>query len=180
MIDQAEGVDDWQAYYNEIARRNEEHQEYINTYSARAYEYGVMALKNFTLVSGGGLLAIPAISAMAPDLAAKTAALSGFYFATSLVCCLLATYATHWNWMLNYHYREVIRQKDYNFTRDAFLPTLREEDWQDPLDIKIAKLFRKIKITFYMPHLLGLVGFVAFARACWVLYFGLKIIGGEI
>jgi hypothetical protein len=127
MSDIEKPKDDWDGYYVARQRNDDFHGEYLRSYSARAYEYGVLSVKQLTLISGGGLLAIPAIAAMAPDLSRAVAANIGLCFVCALLLSMICTYLIHLNWSKQYDLRELYQAKDNNRLIISYLPSQNEK-----------------------------------------------------
>ena len=75
MMNDEPPVDDWQGYEPARLRNNEFHSEYLKSYSERGYEYGVLVAKNFMLISGGALIALPALAKLSNHYDEKMAIL---------------------------------------------------------------------------------------------------------
>jgi hypothetical protein len=180
MSDNEQSNDDWDGYYSARQRNDDFHGEYLRSYSARAYEYGVLSVKQLTLISGGGLLAIPATAAMAPELSRSVAANIGLCFVGALLFSMICTYLIHLNWSKHYDLRELYREKDNNRLISSYLPSLKEKgEDEDEFKANIAKGERFAWWTWILPHALGIIGFILFLLGCWFLYDGLNLVGAN-
>ena len=144
----------------EIYRKEyETAQKYYETHIAdkenKAFEYGTLVVKNAILVSGGGLLAIPAIAGLSTDLPVDTAeaATAGFSFACALVLAIAGAYVIHINWTLN-----AAAWEKYWDDRREYLHKFYE-DGTDPEQLgkipQVVYFKRAILATFWLPHLLA-------------------------
>ena len=162
---------DFDSYRTAKREIDAETREWINVTSQRAYDYGVLAIKNVLFVSGGALLAIPAIAGLSNKLDPTMAAGAGLLFAVAVGLSVLSIYVIHINWMSHFHLSLWNRQKQTKQAWDAYLP---EYGWAGECDAVLQRKekfhTRLINVTFFMPHVLGLAAFVFFALGCLKLY----------
>ncbi len=149
----------------------------ISQVSTRAYEYGVLVVKNAFLVSGGGLFLTPAIVQITDSPDVKLAAYAGMLFATSVIIALIGNYVIHINWMLHEHMWMNHHHRDQILIRRITENQL-ETDEADlaNLDKKIKKTNKWISRTFVFPHILTFLFLAAFIAGCVQLYRGLGIV----
>ena len=144
----------------------------IESVSRRAYEYGILAIKNCLFVSGGGLLATPAIVKLSssPDL--KLATLAGLAFGIAVIVTIFVNYLAHINWTLHEQVWEKHKELDSANIRKLTNSTF-EKDAQliARLPIEIKRINKRINCTFYLPHFCALVLFVCFVSGTLLLYF---------
>lgn len=181
MTDEKLPVDDWQGYEAARLRSDEIHGEYLRTYSQRSYEYGVLAVKNFMLISGGALIALPALAKLSAEYDGKMAIMAGICFAFSLLVSLVCTYVIHLNWTLLYESEELAHAQDLQSLSKAYLPsrhdnTDEERDYQREIDAKTSKIWW----TWAIPHVLGVIGFAIFLLGCWFFYSGFSVLGAKV
>jgi len=166
-----QGKNDFDAYRAAKKEIDEETREEITTASQRAYDYGVLAVKNVLLVSSGALLAIPAISGLSDRLEPAMAASAGLNFAIAIGLSVLCIYIIHVNWMSNFHLALWSKQKMIKQVWENYLPdSIWENESESLLNRKEKFHQRLILITFFLPHLFGLGAFVFFAFGCLKLY----------
>ena len=178
MDDEITPVDNWEGYESARLRNNEIHGEYLRTYAQRAYEYGVLAVKNFMLISGGALVVLPALAKMVPDFDQSVAVMAGACFAGSLLTSLVCTYVIHLNWLLLYDSQELASERDMASISMAFLPS--RHDFPTSPDLfarRIDRKHRKVWLSWIIPHILGVVGFAIFLLGCWFFYSGFDLAG---
>lgn len=176
MTEEEKPADNWQGYETARQRNDDLHGEYLRAYSERGYEYGILAVKNFMLISGGALVALPALAKLSPDYSERMAVLAGVCFAFCLLASLACTYITHVNWMLLYEGRELARERDLASITKAFLPS-RYDVSQDNRDFQkeINRKYRKAWWAWLLPHVLGIVSFAVFLLGCWFFYSGFGV-----
>ncbi len=173
MTDERMQTDDWKGYDAARQRNNEFHGEYLRSFSERSYEYGVLAVKNFMLISGGALVALPALAKLSNDYNEKMAIYAGVCFAICLLTSLLCTYVIHLNWTLLFESQDLMHSRDqYDISR-TYLPSLHTdqdggEDYQQKIDAKN----RIIWWTWLLPHILGISGFAVFLLGSYFFYSG--------
>lgn len=178
MNDEITPVDNWEGYENARLRNNEIHGEYLRIYSQRAYEYGVLAVKNFMLISGGALIALPALAKMVPDYDQSVTVLAGACFAGSLLISLVCSYVIHLNWALLYDSQELASERDMASITKAFLPSRHDLSTSpDQFVGRIEKKHRKVWLSWIIPHILGVAGFAVFLLGCWFFYSGFDLAG---
>ncbi len=176
MTDDKTPVDDWQGYEAARQRNNEFHSEYLRSFSDRSYEYGVLAVKNFMLISGGALIALPALAKLSNDYDENMAILAGACFAFGLLASLACTYVIHINWTLLYECQELSHSRDQNSIVKAYLPSRYDEsDDERDYQREIASKSKKIWWTWAIPHILGVLGFTVFLLGCWFFYSGFSV-----
>ncbi len=176
MTENKKPVDDWQGYEAARQRNNDFHGEYLRSYSECGYEYGILAVKNFMLISGGALVALPALAKLSPEYNEKMALLAGTCFAFCLLASLVCTYVIHLNWTLLYENQELARSRDQHSIIKAYLPSRYESaeadrDFQGEID----KKNRKVWWTWLIPHVLGVISFAVFLLGCWFFYSGFDL-----
>ncbi|MCF6315743.1 MAG: hypothetical protein L3J30_05535 [Marinosulfonomonas sp.] len=163
--------------YREMSDRSDSYfEERIQDASKRAYEYGVLVVKNAFLVSGGGLFITPAIVQLAKEPDLEKAALAGGLFAGAVLFALFANYFIHINWMLHEQVWRHYRTKDQIDIRKLAKRAFNDDpEDQKTLEVKISKNIKWINRTFYIPHIFAFSFVVVFIFACFSLYQALGI-----
>lgn len=166
-------TDDWEEYEKARIRNDQIHGEHLRAFSQRSYEYGALSVKNLTLISGGAIIAIPAIAGISPKLSAEVAAASGMWFVAALLLSVACTYVIHLNWSFNYDQRDAEYDRDHARIVRAFLPSRANEYEDDKSYYRTARKFYRLAWwTYAIPHILGILGYLAFLGGCWTLYDG--------
>ena len=146
--------------------------------SDRAYEYGVLVVKNALLISGGGLFFIPAMAGLNKSMEVANALLSGALFGSCVILVLFANYLIHWNWMLVeeawvkiYEIEKVDIRKAYGvgWSGDAV--------FKEKTQLELDKTNRKVTALFYAPHFLAIAFVILFSAASYHLYTAFRISG---
>ena len=170
-------ANDWEGYEEARRRIVEVHGEELRTYSARAYEYGVLSVKNFMLISGGALVALPALAQVTDSSEPRSTIIAGFLFAFSLIMSLICTYVIHLNWVFHQKYKELIVQRDNQLIMKHYLPDHTFDEVPGEALNKLLKAkISQIWWTWIIPHILGAVGLAAFLSGCWFFYSGLGLL----
>ncbi|WP_120635919.1 hypothetical protein [Ruegeria sp. EL01] len=181
MADNEKPTDDWPGYEAARQRNNDFHGEYLRSYSERGYEYGILAVKNFMLISGGALIALPALAKLSPDYEEKMAMLAGSCFAFCLLASLACTYIIHLNWTLFYESQELARSRDQHLIIKAYLPSRYDgADESRDFQTEIEKKNRKAWWAWIVPHVLGVISFTVFLLGCWFFYSGFDFSGVKV
>ena len=145
----------------------------ISEKSKRAFEYGQTALRNAVLISGGGLISIPTLVGLVPELSINLdyASLAGAAFALSLICALMIAYCAHINWTLH----EMAWERYWSDRQDWLVAVFLEE--QEQFDGKYDKVYYQTSIwlTFWIPHILAVICFIALSMAFFLLYRALDV-----
>lgn len=163
--------DNIEEYRRALVELDEGHNKWIETVSNRAFDYGVMAVKNVLFVSGGALLAIPAVVGLTDAFETRLAALAGLSFGVSVALSVLCIYIIHINWLSHYHVAFWEKQLAIKRVWEAHLP---KQNWtglsEDDLKRRIKRNTSMIGWTFVLPHVFGLFAFVSFAYGAFRLY----------
>lgn len=139
--------------------------------SDRAYEYGVLVVKNAMLVSGGGLFFIPTMVGLSAEISIHWAFTSGMLFGACVLLTLVANYLIHWNWLLLEQSWEQIFEIEKISARKVFeRPYPSDEEELSRLEYKLKKTGRNITRLFYGPHILAAVFVLLFGYAAFCLY----------
>jgi hypothetical protein len=144
--------------------------------STRAYEYGLLVVKNAFLVSGGGLFFIPAMVGLSADIEVDLAFSAGLWFALAVFLALLANYIIHINWSLNEQAWGQIYEIELIDIRQAFNRSFQG----DAEDKKRAVLENKatgkwIQRTFWLPHIIAFIFLLCLGVAALNLYWAFNI-----
>lgn len=165
-----------QEYSEMIDRSDTYFEERIQDASKRAYEYGVLVVKNAFLVSGGGLFLTPAIIQLAKEPDLEKAALAGGLFAGAVLLALFSNYFIHINWMLHEKVWRYYRSKDQIEIRKLAEREFKGDvEDQKKLEIEILNNSKWINRTFYLPHICAFSFIAFFISACFALYQALGI-----
>ena len=127
----------------------------------KAYDYGVLVVKNATLIAGGGLLSIPAIIGLAGSVSIDPdeAVAAALWFSGALLSTILAAYLIHINWLLH----ASAHQKWWSDRQDYLAAVYLEPDNKGNRKPFKHQDYHKfgIGVTFWIPH--ALAGFYVFA-----------------
>ncbi|MGJ8625473.1 MAG: hypothetical protein ACSHXB_00825 [Sulfitobacter sp.] len=139
--------------------------------SDRAYEYGVLVVKNAMLVSGGGLFFIPTMASLSKNISLEWAFASGMLFGACVLLTLIANYLIHLNWLFLEGSWEEIYEIEKIQARLAYSRPFQSDEQNLILrKEKLATANRRITLSFYGPHLIALVFVIAFGFAAFCLY----------
>ncbi len=145
---------DFKTYTEEFNVSQSFYLKQISDRESKAFEYGLIVVKNATLTSGGALLSIPAIVALSVDLEINMLAAStaGVLFAVSLILALLGTYIVHINWTLHVEAWENMWREKADILKSLHLD--RKPLSEDELVPK-SHYSKSIKLTFWLPHVIA-------------------------
>jgi uncharacterized membrane protein len=149
-------------YHGAIAENNEIYNSNIKVSSDRAYEYGVLAVKSILYLNGGALIALPTFFTL---IGTTKEAISWIacWFLIGLVLAIITIYLVHLNWMQNYHHLENEKIKREMEIEYAFLGYHREREvTYAEMPRRAKKNLRWVYVTFYSPHLAGVVSLLMF------------------
>jgi hypothetical protein len=149
--------------------------------SSRAYEYGILVVKNAFLVSGGGLFFIPAMVGLSASVDLSKAFIAGVLFGLGVLLALLGNYVIHINWTLH----GAIWEKFFEIERIQIRKAYKVAFSTDEADLVSAKASHArlgwwITITFWIPHVLAAAYVASLIAAAYFLYlsFGVLQLGG--
>ncbi|GAB4383566.1 hypothetical protein [Albidovulum sp.] len=149
--------------------------------SSRAYDYGILVVKNAFLVSGGGLFFIPAMVGLSADVDLSRALFAGVFFGLGVLLALLGNYAIHINWTLHDAAWDRIHEIERIQIRQAYKRAFPTDD----ADLAAAKASHAkvswwITFTFWIPHVLAIAFVISLIAAAYFLYlsFGVLQSGG--
>lgn len=96
-------MSDYETYRKELKEAENFFEKRISDTQAKAYDYGILVVRNSVLISGGGLLAIPAIVGLSENIKINVGEIiiAGFSFAGGVFLSLVASYLIHSNWNLH-------------------------------------------------------------------------------
>jgi cell division protein FtsB len=156
---------------------NSYYRERINHASNRAYEYGVLVVKNAFLVSGGGIFLTPALIQLVDSPNLILAAYAGALFAGALLLALIANYMIHISWLLH----ESVWDNCWLQNQIQLRKIARRElegDIKENEELKetIVRQIKWIKRTFYLVHFSSLLFVLLFIAACAQLYRAIGIV----
>jgi hypothetical protein len=160
---------DYQSYKNAYDDAARLFLAQISDRETKAFEYGVIVVRNAVLVSGGGLLAIPTIIGLSNDLPVdrQIASLAGLYFAMALFLCIATAYIIHINWTLHV----AAWERDWADRQILLKKVYLDKTPIEKLPTEPAKHYsRAIKFTFCLPHICALAYLVLIARGFFLLY----------
>ena len=148
---------DYRTYGEQFDKAEPYFQHHISGCENKAFEYGIIVVKNAILIAGGGLLAIPAILGLSgvQKIDQADASIAGLSFASALIVAILGAYIVHINWTLHSAAWEKFWEERRQFFRDVYL---EGKDWDAALEVEQASHFKKsINVTFWVPHLFALI-----------------------
>lgn len=137
----------------------------------RAYEYGILVVKNAFLISGGGLFFIPTMVGLSAKVDLSYALISGICFAASILMAMLGNYIIHINWSLHADVWDDIYEIERVDIRKAYQCSYATDESdralaKDRMDGKNKWINR----TFWLPHFLALLFLVSLFIACYNLF----------
>lgn len=139
--------------------------------SDRAYEYGVLVVKNAMLVSGGGLFFIPTMVGLSAAISLDWAFLSGMLFGLCVLLTLVANYFIHWNWMLLERSWDDIYGIEQIEIRASFgREFTTDKDELAKLKKSLTEREKWISGLFYGPHVIAVLFVIMFGIAAYCLY----------
>jgi hypothetical protein len=155
-------------YLKDLESSQRYYEREINDRESKAFEYGLLVVKNGTLIAGGALLSIPTIVALAPDFDVdiETARLAGMLLGASLLVTILGAYVIHINWMLHAVAYEEYRDRDFKFLHRLHI----EDDTEVQPDRSPVSVVKWIWVTFWIPHLCAISYVVLLSSGLWHLY----------
>ena len=158
----------WNAYRQAAIENKEYFEPYITNSSARAYEYGVLAVKSILYLNGGGLIALPTFFTVLGQNSEVISSVARAYF-VGLVLSIIVVYLIHINWSQNFSLFENQKIKREMDIEDAYLGRYLERG------VSYAEMCRRvgrdnkiIKFTYFGPHLLGIVALMSFIYGSWL------------
>lgn len=144
--------------------------------SERAYEYGLLVVKNALLVSGGGLFFVPTMTTLSEKVEINYAIYSGVCFAACVLITLLANYFIHINWLLHEQAWEKIFEIEKRSIRLAFECNLQNDAVDQPIDErKLKRTGCWINLTFWIPHILSVLFLIGMSFGAYYLYLAFGI-----
>lgn len=143
----------------------------------RAYDYGILVVKNAFLVSGGGLFFIPAMVGMSAEVDLSRAFIAGLFFGMGVLLALITNYVIHINWSLN----EAAWDEVYSIERIQIRIAYERELSTDKEDLAHAKTSHErlnwwISFTFWIPHILAILFIIFLIAAAYYLYLSFGVI----
>ena len=155
---------DYDKYLREYEKADLYFSNQIADREQKAFEYGTIVVRNAVLISGGALLAIPAIAGLSRDIPVKLseAATAGFLFASALIVSILGSYIIHINWTLHVQAWESFWEDRRKYLERTYLS---DEPIEPSEIVPMLHLQKSITLTFYLPH------------ACAIAYLVLIILG---
>ncbi len=149
--------------------------------SGRAYDYGILVVKNAFLVSGGGLFFVPTMVGLSASVDLSNAFVAGVLFGAGVLLALLGNYVIHINWTLH----EVAWDSIYEIERIQIRQAYQRPYPSDEADLVSANATHArvgwwINVTFWIPHVLAVAFLGCLIVAAYFLYlsFGVVWSGG--
>lgn len=167
-------MDEYRQAYD---RQRDEFGRYIESNQSRAFEYGVIVIKNAVLISGGGLLATPTILTVADSVRvdSEAAIVASLFFTASLLLSIIGCYLVHLNWTLHTSYWTELWNKRADMIHDHFFGESGFEAIASRKDPE--RLQRWIGTTFWASHALALVYLILIGLGFYFLYSALGVLG---
>jgi hypothetical protein len=166
--------DDLDGYRRAYVEISDGHDKRIEKTSGYAFEYGVLAIKDLLLVSGGALSALigfPAIAGLSDAFEPRLAALAGLAFGAAVALSVICIYAIRINWLSHFHVALWARQKAVKHACERFLHNIAwAGESEGELNSRIKRNTRVIGWTFVLPHILGVIAFIFFVYGAFRLY----------
>lgn len=145
--------------------------------SDRAYEYGILVVKNAFLVSGGGLFFVPTMVGLSAKVEISHAFISGMFFAMSVLLALIANYLIHLNWMMVESSWNSIYEIEKIHIRKAYERSYKSDaEKLEELEKTLAITNRRTNYLFWMPHISVAVFVVLLLVACYYLYLAFGVV----
>lgn len=139
--------------------------------SDRAYEYGVMVVKNAMLVSGGGLFFIPTMAGLSANISIEWAFYSGMFYGLCVLLTLIANYLIHLNWLFLESSWEEIYEIEKIQLRMAYSRAFStDEKMLEDRSSSLKKINKRVMILFYAPHVCAGIFVLIFGLASFCLY----------
>jgi len=144
--------------------------------STRAYEYGLLVVKNAFLVAGGGLFFIPAMVGLSAELQLSYAFYAGMWFAAAVLLALLANYIIHLNWLFIEAAWEHVYEIEKIDVRSAYGRAFRNDVAERArLHDENVKTGKRIAKTFWAPHIIAALFLICIVVAAVNLYWAFNI-----
>lgn len=154
--------------YGELKERIEKSFDgWVAENSQRAHDYGVLTLKSLFLVSGGGLLAIPALSGLSDSFQSDIGVFAAGFFGGTVFLCILCAYFAYWNWTC-LHIMS-IETRDHHLSlawQSVGGAKADEANWSS----RNQALRRQVMLSFWCAHASGVFGLLAFAAGASALF----------
>lgn len=171
-----QGLEEKEEFETALAEAKWRYENHGLSASSRAYEYGLLVVKNSFMVAGGGLFFIPAMVGLSADVNLTFAFASGFWFALGVLLALIGNYVIHINWMLHEKVWSQIYQIERIQIRDAFdRGFLDDADDMAKLEASSKRAGFWIDVTFWLPHALVAIYLFALIMAALNLYWAFGI-----
>jgi hypothetical protein len=135
--------------------------------SQHAHDYAVLTLRSLLLVSGGGLLAIPAVAGISESFKPEIGRYSAALFALTVLMCILCSYFAFWYYSVVHERSMLIRDHYMSLSGSASTHGgSREAVWNS----QDRKLQRKAMAYFRFAHGTGIAGIIFFVAGAALLF----------
>jgi hypothetical protein len=135
--------------------------------SQHAHEYAVLTLRSLLLVSGGGLLAIPALAGISEDFKPEIGRYSAGLFALTVLMCILCSYFAFWYYSVVHERSTLIRDHYMSLSRSASTYGSSHEAVWNSQD---QRLQRRAMGYFRFAHGTGIAGILFFVAGAALLF----------
>ena len=148
----------------------------ITNAEQKAFDYGVLVVKNSILISGAGLLSIPAIVGLSTDLNVdlSNAIYAAACFSAALLLSIVGAYVIHLNWMFHAAAHQKWWEERQRFLLNDHFPKDGSQHANSAVHSNPYK--RRIYVTFWLPHLLVILFLGSLLGAFFFLYASFGVI----
>ncbi|WP_417727553.1 hypothetical protein [Roseovarius sp.] len=167
-------MSDYETYRAEFDKEQAYYDNLVADTQNKAFDYGILVVKNAILVAGGGLLAIPAIVGLSKDVPIDRAqaAVAGIYFVSALLIAIFATYIIHLNWTLHSAAWEKHWENRAEVLRKLHIENVSPKE----LELGRQEPFKKrIAVSFYLPHFMAVIYLILIGLGFLKLYSALGV-----
>lgn len=162
-------------YRQLLVDQNSERTIMVGRCFSAAFDYGVFCVKNLFIVNGAGLLALPGLAGFA-QIQESVIIGAAVCFVFGLMASLFAAYGIHINYLNNLS--SLINKKYATDTEIYEIDTGELNCLLDQRRIyEAAEKFHDkiVKITFYGPHLFGLLSSILFILGCLLALYSIEV-----
>lgn len=169
---------DWEDFRAAIEENNEIFDPRIEAALEYQVQYGQLIIKNLILLSGGSLVALPAMSPLLPDVPASVFALAAIKMFSALMLFIVCAYAAHLNFSFFSHLLLFQKHRRAQEIEDARLDQILSNNPPPEKALAaIAGYRRKVGATMWIAHVSGIVGIAILGWGAFSLL--LAATGGE-
>jgi hypothetical protein len=156
-------------YEKEISENRYYFDADLQSHRDSMFEYGITSLKNLMLFNGGGLIALPAFEQLTPNTYNSSIKVTAGLFVVGLVLSIVSSYMAHLNFSALYVHTDLQKHRRSQKIEEFYLKEIFSSNPSPEVtDEKIESLDLKIRVTFWLAHIAGILSLISFSTGAYL------------